>query len=737
MALLRVLLVEDSDDDALLLTRQLKRHADGAMVERVDTLEALERALQAGTWDVVISDYSLQGFDGLAALAAVRRRTDPVPFILVSATVGEDVAVGAMRAGASDYMMKNRLERLLPAVEREVRETRARREQATHIAHLGRVRAVTGAATAAMLRVREREELYREACSIAVEHGSFPMAWLLAEEGGRLRVAASQGVPEGTLPALEDAGSSLGAFCAQVAKSGQAQTWNDVSRDAPTHVAGPLLARGVHSLLILPLVVPDAFTGALGLGAPEAGFFDEQELRLLRELAADIAFTLDHIGQRERLDHLAYFDTVTGLANRRLFVERLGPVLESARTAGHAVAIAVVDIERFAEVNATFGRHVGDALLRSTGARLAAAHGEARVARIGANEFGVAITATAGESDATRAVSESLTGILDTPIEFDGQEVRRTARVGATLFPADGDDAATLLRNAEAAAARAKATKESVLFYDAAMTTRVAGRLRLEGQLRRALERGEFELHYQPKVRAADRRIVGAEALLRWRSPDSGMVSPARFIPMLEETGQIVEVGDWVMRHAAKEVRRWRSIVPDAPRCAVNVSVRQLQRADFTERVSAALGGGDPEIDLEIVESLAMADPEACIAKLAAVNRLGVRVFIDDFGTGYSSLAYLARFPVQGLKIDRAFVAAMLRGGQARTLVATIIAMAHALGLDVVAEGVETDDQARALGELGCHELQGYLTGRPMPADAFAAALGGPRDDRRECSGIS
>jgi diguanylate cyclase (GGDEF)-like protein len=513
---------------------------------------------------------------------------------------------------------------------------------------------------------------------------------------------------------------------------------DDVATGADPVDARALLAHGVRSLVVLPLGAPGAASGALLIGAGEPAFFDEEELRLLRELAADIAFTLDHIGQRERLDHLAYFDPVTGLANRRLFGERLGAVLETAAGTGEAAVVAVLDIERFAELNTTFGRHVGDALLRATAARLAAAHGDAHVGRIGGNEFGVVIRAPSGESSAARCVGEGLAHTFDQPLELEGQEFRLTCRIGAALFPADAEDAAALLRNAEAAATRAKATNERALFYDPAMTTRVAGRLLLENQLRRAVERREFEVHYQPKVRASDRRIVGAEALLRWRSPDLGMVSPARFIPVLEETGQIIEVGEWVMRRAAEEVRRWRAAVADAPRCAVNVSVRQLQRADFNEKVAAALGTGDPEIDLEIVESLAMADPEACIAKLAAVKARGVRVFIDDFGTGYSSLAYLARFPVQGLKVDRAFISGMLADAHSRTLVATMIALAHSLGLDVVAEGVETEEQARVLGELGCDELQGYLTGRPMGAEAFSAALGAhPREDRRERSGIS
>lgn len=732
---LRVLLVEDSDDDALLVTRQLKRHSGGAIVERVETLEALEAALDAGGWDVVISDYNLEGFDGVEALSSVRRRSDPVPFILVSAAVGDDVAVGAMRAGASDYLMKNRLERLLPAVEREVRESRARREQALHIAHLGRVRAVTGAATAAMLRIRDRDELLREACRIAVDQGRFPMAWVLVEDHGQAVVAASEGVPADLIPVITSP-LCLGAAALRAIDSGRIESMNDVGAGT-TPEARALATQAVRSLVLLPLGPAGTASGALAIGAREPGFFDEEELRLLRELAADIAFTLDHIGQRERLDQLAYFDPLTGLANRRLFSERLGALLKAAAGSAEAAVVAVVDIERFAELNATFGRHVGDALLREAGARLAAAHGESHVARIGGNEFGVFIPAPRGESGAAHAVGEGLARTFELPMDLEGQEVRLTCRVGATFFPADGDGAGVLLSNAEAAAARAKATGEPALFYDPAMTTRAASRLQLENQLRRALERGEFELHYQPKVRAGDRLIVGAEALLRWRSPELGLVAPARFIPVLEETGQIVEVGDWVMRQASKEARQWRCLFPNAPRCAVNVSVRQLQRGDFKERVAAALEAAASDIDLEIVESLAMADPEDCIAKLTAVNRMGMRVFIDDFGTGYSSLAYLARFPVQGLKIDRAFVSAMLADAQARTLVATIVAMAHSLGLDVVAEGVETEEQAAALRDLGCDELQGYLTGRPMPAAAFAAALAGSRGHRRESSGIS
>jgi diguanylate cyclase (GGDEF)-like protein len=689
-------MVEDSDDDALLVSRHLRRYPGGADIRRVEDLDGLRAALDAGPWDIVISDFNLHGFDGLACLEVVRAHPSPPPFILVSAAVGEETAVNAMRAGASDYVMKASLGRLLPAVEREVREAAVRTRHETRIARLTRVRAVSSAASAAMVRVREREELYREACRIAVEQGGFSMAWVAVGEPGAGRVAASHGVPERLLRTLESA-----------RQPGAAE----------------LLEHGVGSLVMLPLAVSQGSQGVLAIGAAEEGFFDDEELRVLRELAGDIAFTLDHIGQRERLDHLAFFDPVTGLANRRLFAERLTQLLEVEHHPGASLAVCHVDIDRFAAVNATFGRHVGDALLREAGARLAAAFDAAHVARAGGDEFVIAIPRLAGEDEAARMVRDGVASAFGTPLAFEATQVRLSARAGIALAPADGLDASQLLANAEAAMTRAKATGEAQLFYNASMTARVAGRLHLEGQLRVALERGEFELHYQPKVLAATRRIVGAEALLRWRSPELGMISPARFVPLLEETGLIVPVGDWVMRQAAAEVRRWREATGIAWRAAVNVSMRQLHAPDFVPRVAATLGGGEPEIDIEIVESLAMADPGACVARLAELGRLGVRVFVDDFGTGYSSLAYLTRLPVQGLKIDRSFVVAMVADRHARTLVATIVALSHSLGLEVVAEGVETEEQARLLEDLGCGHLQGYLTGRPMPAEAFLQKL--------------
>jgi EAL domain-containing protein (putative c-di-GMP-specific phosphodiesterase class I) len=286
------------------------------------------------------------------------------------------------------------------------------------------------------------------------------------------------------------------------------------------------------------------------------------------------------------------------------------------------------------------------------------------------------------------------------------------------VFPADGRDADTLLANAEAALKKAKSGGEKFLFYNQEMSERTHEVLSLESQLRQALERAELLLHYQPKVDLATRAIVGVEALMRWQHPTRGLVPPLKLIPILEENGMIVEAGLWAIGQAARDHRRWRELGLKAPRIAVNVSAVQLRRRDFVARLQQALGADAQSagVDLEITESLLMDDIEATIQKLKAARELGLAIAIDDFGTGYSSLAYLSRLPVSTLKIDRSFVQRMLQDADATSIVQTIIGLAHSLRLDVVAEGVEAEDQANVLRLLRCDQMQGYLFSKPVPA---------------------
>jgi len=400
--------------------------------------------------------------------------------------------------------------------------------------------------------------------------------------------------------------------------------------------------------------------------------------------------------------------------------------LEDSARVEKRVALQILDIERFKTINDTLGRQAGDALLAALANRMKqVAHPATWFARIGADHFAVVTPGVNTGEQLARPTDKRLAETFGAPFTVAGTELRVSARMGIALFPDDGADADSLLRNAEAALKKAKASGERYVFYTQEMNARVAEKLSLENKLRQALEKDEFVLHYQPKVELDQRRIVGLEALIRWQSPELGLVSPIKFIPLLEETGLILEVGSWALKRASLDHRAWFEAGLKPPKVAVNVSPIQLRQRDFMRIVEQAIieGLAPAGIDLEITESLIMEDIQATILKLKEVRGLGVGVAIDDFGTGYSSLAYLARLPVETLKIDRSFVITMTEDPTSTTLVQTIISLAHSLRLKVVAEGVETEEQANMLRLLGCDQMQGYLFSKPLPKDALVALL--------------
>jgi len=420
------------------------------------------------------------------------------------------------------------------------------------------------------------------------------------------------------------------------------------------------------------------------------------------------------------------YDSLTGLPNGVLFLERLGQLLHAAERSGGKVVVAVLDIERFRNINDTHGRRVGDAVLTQIAARLSGEPDGGIVARIGGACFAVAVPGLEVEGRTVAALAdEKLARWFGTPYHVAENELRLSVRTGLALSPDHGSEADALFMHAESALQRAKTAGDRYLLYTPKMSERVAERLSLENQLRQAIEREEFVLHYQPKIDLDNRQVVGFEALIRWRSPELGLVPPLRFIPLLEETGMILEVGSWALRRAVLDQRLWAGEGVRVPRIAVNVSPIQLRQPNFVERVQEAVapGPGPSLIDLEITESHIMADIESTIDKLTRVHALGIGIAIDDFGTGYSSLAYLARLPVQTLKIDRAFVVRMLDDEEAMALVQTIISLARSLKLTTVAEGVETEEQADLLELLRCDQMQGYFFSVPKPREHFTALL--------------
>jgi len=428
---------------------------------------------------------------------------------------------------------------------------------------------------------------------------------------------------------------------------------------------------------------------------------------------------------QERLHYLAHHDELTTLPNRAMFIDRLEQALHHAKRHQRALAVMFLDLDRFKNINDTLGHDLGDALLQDFAQRLCHCLREGdTVARLGGDEFTILLEDMADVSDTT-SLAEKILGALSAPFILDSQELFVTTSIGISVYPDDGHDVRTLLKNADTAMYRAKDLgRDNCKFYSAEMSTLTHTRLTLETQLRRALERNEFKLHYQPQIDSTSGAIIGAEALLRWHHPERGLISPADFIPLLEDTGMIIPVGEWVLRTACKQASMWQdSGIP--PICmSVNLSTRQLDTPDFAAFVSQALrdtGLGPEYLELEITESMLIQNAEKTIEIMRAIKETGVSFAMDDFGTGYSSLSYLKRFPIKTLKIDRAFVSNMTEDSDDEAIVKTIIAMAHTLNLEVIAEGVETAEQVALLQKHACRLMQGYYYSKPQPADEFAS----------------
>jgi diguanylate cyclase (GGDEF)-like protein/PAS domain S-box-containing protein len=607
-----------------------------------------------------------------------------------------------------------------------------RKQSEANIANLNRMHGLLSGINSLVIRVVDRTELFWEACRLAVEQGGFRMAWCSWLDPDTAHVTPVAWAGDGQdfaqrLVCRLDAGAEQENLIAAAMRLHQPVTCDDLESD-PRLVpcAKEMVARGLRAIAALPLVIDAESVGCLVLVMDETGFFNPEEMRLLSELSGDVAFALDHIQKADRLNYLAYYDALSGLANRTFFYERVAQYVSTASRTQRKFTLIIADIERFETVNDTFGRHAGDDLLRQLGQRLAECVGDAsEVARLGADQFAAVIFNIGEAGEIAHLIDRWRKQWLGPPYKIEGSEVRVSAKTAVAIYPTDGTDAVMLIKNCEAALKNAKATGDRLLFYAPHLSDRAAEALALENQLKRAIELEQFVLHYQPKVDVETRRIEGVEALIRWQSPELGLVPPGKFIPLLEETGMIAEVGAWALQQASIDRALWREKRTQAPRVAVNVSTVQLQRSDFVRTVANVLklSGDDPGLDIEVTESLIMSDPDGNIAKLRSIRDLGVKVSIDDFGTGYSSLAYLTRLPAQELKIDRSFVIAMLDDPGAMTLVSTIISLAHSLKLVVVAEGVESEEQAKFLRLLRCDQMQGFLISKPLAFEDMTAYL--------------
>jgi diguanylate cyclase (GGDEF)-like protein/PAS domain S-box-containing protein len=489
----------------------------------------------------------------------------------------------------------------------------------------------------------------------------------------------------------------------------------------------------VHSAAEVP--IPGQKNGPLGvLGAysPSERHFTADELGFLQSIANNIAVAIERKSAEERLAYLAQFDALTGLPNRHLFQDRLAQTMAQARRSGRAMAVLFIDLDRFKLVNDAQGRDAGDRLLKTAALRLAqTVRSGDTVGRFGGDEFGV-VLANLGKPGDASLVAQKVIEALARPVELDGHETYITASIGITVYPADATEPDVLLANADAAMYRAKEQgRNHYEYFTREMNERALRWVRMQAETRRALERGEFRVCYQPKVELATGEICGFEALLRWEHPAKGLVAPAEFIPVLEETGLIVPAGEWVLRTACAQIRAWREAgLPSSP-IAVNLSARQFQQKDLEESVCRILresAVAPSLLQFELTESLLMTDPEAAARTMLGLKELGVRLSVDDFGTGYSSLGYLKRFALNELKIDRVFVRDLVADPEDAAITLAIIGLAHSLNLEVVAEGVETEAQVDFLRSHGCDQMQGFYFAGALTADECTAAL---RENRR------
>lgn len=493
--------------------------------------------------------------------------------------------------------------------------------------------------------------------------------------------------------------------------------------------------RGLDSLLVYP--EPEQLAGILADGSDWQG---EAILRACNghrhEGRLAIAPLRDDAGRVERLavtftdltplreaesriHHITRHDAMTGLPNRARFKERLQQAMDKARERGTGVALVILGLDDFRRINDSHGHQMGDALLTRVSARLRRVLQEQDVvARLAGDEFAI-LREGLDDEDATSSLARTMLDEIGWPLDLDGQTFNLAASAGIALFPYDGDTVAALMRNCDSALAEAKQhDRGHFRFYSPDMTENVVARARLENDLRGAIKRHEMEVWYQPQVELGTGRIVGVEALVRWHHATEGWISPARFIPMAERARLIDSLGEWVLRGACGLLRVLRAEGLSLARVAVNVSPVQLRKADFVDRVEGVMleaGCDVHRLELEVTESTLLANPEVSIANMARLRDLGVRVAIDDFGVGYSSLALLRQLPLDCLKIDASFVAGLPADANASAIIRAVMAMAHALRLEVLAEGVETEEQAGFLVGAGCDSVQGFLYARPMP----------------------
>lgn len=678
--LLNVLIIEDLEDDALLLCRTLRCGNFTLVWERVQTAESLRTMLTTRTWDVIISDYYLPGFDAHTALEIVKHSQLDIPFIVVSGSIGEHLAVEMMKAGAHDYLMKANLTRLPEAVRRELRDAQVRSERKQAEVLIKRQLAAIEAAIDGIAILQDETYLYVNQAYLKLFGYNSPKE-LVGQTWRKLYSPEDAAwIERKVFPVLNR----------DHAWEGEAIT---------TRKDGSTFIRGITLTLI--------------------------EDGLIISVCRDIS---NLKRAQEQLLHHALHDPLTGLPNRKLLEERLELAINRAkRIEDYHYAVLFLDLDRFKVINDSLGHVMGDKLLVTVAQRLKThLRTTDLIARVGGDEFIILLEDISGD-DSVIHIAERILADCKVSLVIEDHEIFISLSIGIVMGTTAYQKAAELIRDADTAMYRAKAKgNNSYKFFDTRMHIQALTRLTLETDLRKALKSHGLVVYYQPIFNLLNQRLVGFEALVRWQHPTRGFVSPSEFVPIAEETGLIVPLDSWVFHQACQQMARWKEKFSClvSLRISINLSVQDLHNTNLIQDIDnilASIGLEGQSITLEITESMLIEDIDRTIEIFDHLASRKIQISIDDFGTGYSSLNYLHRLPVHSLKIDQSFVGQMITKNRNYQVISTIIALSNQLGLTAVAEGIETAEQLQELQKLGCELGQGYLFSKPIAAHEIEA----------------
>ncbi|MCU7815901.1 MAG: EAL domain-containing protein [Candidatus Thiodiazotropha sp. (ex Rostrolucina anterorostrata)] len=804
---LRVLVIEDSEREHKLLCRTLLRGGLDVSPLRIDTMEAMKEALKSTSWDLILSDTDIPGFSPHESLKLLQDRQLDIPFILISDHIGEEKVVSLLKAGANDFVNFNNLPRLVPAIERELKEAAVRREaEKTKIAlrrSENRYRQLVDDSPTPILLLQENKivflnEAAKQTLAVSIQkplinkqasilfHDASPQ--LLETQIKSLRNHNSQPY-EAAFRRADGIIIQVEVFVSPVEHEGTPATqlvFTDVTQrkesDAKLKQAVQIIEHTMEGVLITDSngvinSVNPAFTEITGYSEqeiitqhPRILISDRHPPEFFEELWDNVRNTGSWRGEvwnqrkngevypvwmtiscvrdeqgsvmhyvavfsditsikqtQSQLEHLAHHDSLTNLPNRLLFEDRLEHAIAQAKRQKRQLAVLFLDLDRFKNINDSLGHAMGDELLKEVAARLQKIlRDDDTAARLGGDEFTVLVENIEDPSQAA-VVAAKIQEKFKAPFKIAGRELHVTTSIGISIYPEDGKDVADLTKNADAAMYQAKEQgRNNYRYYTSELTRTAFERLLLETELRSALHQNQLLLYYQPQISLNNGEMTGAEAVLRWHHPRLGIIPPARFIPLAEESGLIHEIGNWVLQEACAQTRYLNKQGLFQGRMAINLSVRQIMQTDLIlrfEQIIADSGCPPTMLQLEVTEGIFMGQMQHSVPVLDVFKKLGVSIAIDDFGTGYSSLSYLKQLPIDKLKIDRSFIRDMPHDSDAVAITQAIVSLGKNLGLRITAEGIETMAQQSLLQKMGCQEGQGYLYSPPVPTETFEEML--------------